>query len=48
MSARPPRMVWRLVPEDEFPLQGLLRLLFEPDREQDEGRTEGGADAVAS
>jgi hypothetical protein len=46
VTGRPPKAMWRSVPEDQFPLLGLLRLLFErPDSEQDE--PEGGADAVA-
>jgi hypothetical protein len=39
VSGGPPKVVWRLVSENQFPLQGLLRLLFEPapERQAEEG-----------
>jgi hypothetical protein len=44
VPGRPPRVIWRPVPQDEFPLDGLLRLLFEPrpapDQEDGGGRAE--------
>jgi len=43
VASRPPKVVWRLVPEREFPLEGLLRLLFEPDAEDREGGGGGRA-----
>jgi hypothetical protein len=43
MTATAPNVIWRLVGEDEFPLEALLRLLFGPDAEHDERRE--GADA---
>jgi hypothetical protein len=30
VTARPPSVAWQPVPVDRFPLDGLLRLLFEP------------------
>jgi hypothetical protein len=46
MTGRRPKVIWRLVPEDQFPLQGLLQLLFEPDPERDE--VEEGGDRGAA
>jgi hypothetical protein len=44
VAGRPPRVIWRPVPVDRFPLDGLLRLLFGPSPEEDEG---GGGRAPA-
>jgi hypothetical protein len=37
-GSRSVEVVWRLAGAHEFPLEGLLRLLFEPDPEQDEAK----------
>jgi hypothetical protein len=43
-DSRPPEVLWRLVPPDQFPLPALLALLFEPaSRVEEKGGDRGAA-----
>jgi hypothetical protein len=44
VTGRPPKVTWRPIAADQFPLQALLRLLFEPVAGPAEGK--GGPDAT--